>query len=88
MSTLAVLSTMPAPRHCPHTGLSTPECSCTECCRALLSRYAPALLDPGPLDVPCCVRTPVICTVGRYAEIHGISVGELRHRSSEIEVQV
>jgi hypothetical protein len=88
MSSLAVLSAMPAARHCPHTGLSTPECFCTECCRALLSRYAPALLNPGPLDIPCCVRTSVICTVERYAEIQGISVAELRRRAATLEVQV
>lgn len=88
MSAALVLSAMPAPHRCPHTGLSIPECCCTECCRALLSRYAPALLDPGPLEASCCVRIPAICTVERYAEIHGISVAELRRRSSQIEVQV
>jgi hypothetical protein len=88
MSALAVLSAMPAACYCPHTGVSTPECCCTECCCALLSRYAPALLEPGPLDIPCCVQTPVICTVERYAEIHGISVAELRRRAATLEVQV
>jgi hypothetical protein len=88
MRALPVLSAMPAARRCPQTGLSIPECCCTECCRALLGRYAPALLDPGPLDASCSVPTPVLCTVERYAEIHGISVAELRRRSSQIEMQV
>jgi hypothetical protein len=38
---------------CQCTGLSIPECSCRECCEGLLWRYAPALLDVGPLDLPC-----------------------------------
>lgn len=88
MSADAVLPAMTLPRRCSHTGLSIPECSCHECTRALLSRYAPALLDQGPLDLSCCVRIPVVCTVERYAEIHGISVAELKCRSSQLEVQV
>jgi hypothetical protein len=40
-------------RLCSHTGLSIPECCCRQCCEALLWRYAPALLDIGPLEVPC-----------------------------------
>jgi hypothetical protein len=31
-------------RHCPHTGVSLPECCCRHCCLGLLRRYAPQLL--------------------------------------------
>jgi hypothetical protein len=89
MKAPSVLSAMPAPcNHCPHTGVSLPECSCRECCRALVARYAPALLDQGPLDVPCCTPTPLICTIESFAELHGIPVAELRRRSTLLEVEV
>jgi len=32
-----------AKTHCPHTGLSRPECCCRRCCTELLHRYAPEL---------------------------------------------
>lgn len=88
MSAWRVLGWMSKPRLCEHTGVSVPECSCRECCRALVWRYAPALVDPGPLDLPCPIVIPAIQTVESYAKTHGISEAELRHRSSQIEVQV
>ena len=88
MSALSVLSPMPDARHCPHTGLSIPEWSCRACCRELLQRYAPALLNPGPLEQPCCIPSPAIRTAEDYASAHGITVAELRHRSSRLEVRV
>jgi hypothetical protein len=88
MSARRVLKWMSNPRLCEQTGLSIPECCCRECCRALLWRYAPALLDPGPLDLPCPTANPPIQTVESYANAHGVSEHELWIRSSQIEVGV
>jgi hypothetical protein len=76
------------PRFCEQTGVSIPECCCRECCRSLLWRYAPALVDPGPLDLPCPIASPAIQTAESYANAHGISEDELWLRSSQIEVEV
>jgi hypothetical protein len=88
MNVWRVLRSMSNHRLCQHTGVSIPECCCRECCRALMWHYAPALVDPGPLDLPCPIVIPAIQTVESYAKAHGISDAELRHRASEIEVQV
>jgi hypothetical protein len=88
MNTWRVLEWMRNPRVCEHTDVSIPECSCRECCRALVSCFAPALLDDGPLDHACGVSIPAIRTVEQYADIHGISVGEVRRRSRRLEVSV
>ena len=88
MSVWSVLRAMGDRHLCEHTGLSIPECCCRECCRALLCRYAPALVDHGPLDLPCPTAIPAIQAVESYATAHGISEEELWRRSSQIEVQV
>lgn len=88
MSAWRVLGWMSNPRVCSHTGVSLPECCCRECCRALMWRYAPALVDPGPLDLPCPIVIPAIQTVESYANAQGISEDEVRRRASQIEVQV
>jgi hypothetical protein len=88
MNLRRVLGWMSNPRLCHHSGISIPECSCWECCRALLWRYAPAFLDFGPLDLPCGVTVPATQTVESYASAHGISEDELWLRASQIEVQV
>jgi len=83
-----VLRWMRDPRICEHTGVSLPECSCRECCRALVSCFAPALVEHGRLDLPCGMSIPAIRTVEQYAGLHGISVAEARDRSSRLEVIV
>jgi hypothetical protein len=88
VSALLVLSAMPASHRCPYTALSIPECCCAECCRGLLWRYAPALVDAGPLETPCPVLTPAIRTVESYARAHGVSESELRRPASRLEVQI
>jgi hypothetical protein len=88
MSAWRVLRAMTNRRLCEHTGVSIPECCCGECCRALLWRYAPALVDPGPLDLPCPIASPAIQTVESYANSHGISRAELRRRALQLEVRV
>lgn len=88
MSARRVLGWMSNPRVCSHTGVSLPECCCRECCRALMWHYAPALVDPGPLDFPCPIVIPAIQTLESYATAHGISEDEVRLRASQLEVQV
>jgi hypothetical protein len=88
MSARRVLKWMSDPRLCDQTGVSIPECCCRECCRGLLWRYAPALVDRGPLDLPCPIVNPAIQTVESYTNAHGISEDELWLRSSQIEVQI
>jgi hypothetical protein len=44
MSAESVLSAMSPDRHCCHTGLAIPECSCGACHREQLRRHAPTLL--------------------------------------------
>jgi hypothetical protein len=72
---------------CSQTGLSTPECSCRACCRALIWRYAPALLDIGPLDLPCPMAGREIEPFESYANSQGVSEHELWLRSSQIEAR-
>jgi hypothetical protein len=50
--------------------------------------YAPALVDAGPLDLPCPIVVPAIQTLESYANVQGISEDEVRLRASQIEVQV
>jgi hypothetical protein len=88
MSARRVLKWMSHPRLCEHTGVSIPECCCRECCRSLLWRYAPALVDQGPLDLPCAIPTAAIQTVEGYANAHGVSEVELWRRSSQLEVRI
>lgn len=88
MTPWRVLWSMSNYRLCQHTGVSIPECCCRECCCALLWHYAPALVDQGPLDLPCAITTSPIQTVEGYANVHGISEVELWRRSSQIEVQI
>lgn len=85
MRARAVLPTMNHCATCLHTGLSIPECCCPECCRGLLWRYAPALLDAGPLEASCPVVAPAIQT---HAKPRGISESELRRRAPQLEIQV
>lgn len=84
MSLLRVLGWMGL---CRHTGLSTPECSCRQCCRALIWRYAPALLDQGPLEQPCAASGRGFESVEIYANPQGISEHELWLISSMVEAQ-
>jgi Zn-dependent protease with chaperone function len=53
-------------RLCQHSGIEIPECSCRECLEGLLWVYAPALLDAGPLEQPCC--TPAFGTDSAQAK--------------------
>jgi len=72
---------------CRHTGFSTPECSCRQCCHALLWRHAPALLDLGPLDLPCQMAGGATEPFESYATAQGASEHELWLRSSQIEAR-
>lgn len=72
---------------CRDTGLSTPECSCRECCRALIWRYAPALLDLGALNLPCPMAGRDIEPFESYANAQGVSEHELWLRTSQIEAR-
>jgi hypothetical protein len=88
MSSSRVLRWMSNAHVCGHTGVSVPECSCRECCRALVWLYAPALVDPSRLELPCPVVSPAIQTVESYTNAQGISEDEVWRRASQIEVQV
>jgi hypothetical protein len=70
MSAAPVLLAMRAARHCPHTGLSIPECSCRRCCEDLLPSWGPKLsrsIPSGALTTAC-----------DFAERMGVTVTELR----------
>jgi hypothetical protein len=53
----------------------------------LLWRYAPALLDQGPLDLPCVMARHGAEPTETYANTHGISEHELWLLSSATEAQ-
>lgn len=80
MSAVFVLSPMSG--HCPHTGLTIPECSCRECCRALVRHFAPELARE-PLAPPPGVG---LCTAAEYARTRGLSVAQLRSHARSLEV--
>jgi hypothetical protein len=77
MTAWRVLWSMSSSCLCQHTGLSIPECCCRECCRALLWRYAPALVDPGPLDLPCPIFTTPDIQSGEAGTAFAYLVGGL-----------
>jgi hypothetical protein len=87
MSATSVSISM-TPRRCPQTGVTIPECSCRSCCRALVSRYAPALCDPEPADPARRLAAQPLLTLGQYGKRHGISPEAVRKQAAEREVRV
>jgi hypothetical protein len=71
--------------HCPHTGLTIPECSCRECCRVLVHRYAPKLLEARQTGLN--LQAPII-PLQRYAQGVGLSVDRLKEEAARREVLV
>jgi hypothetical protein len=77
MSASTVSASM-ALRLCPQTGVTIPECSCRRCCRALVRRYAPALLDRKSAGLARRHAAQPLLTLEQYAKRHGISPGTAR----------
>ena len=85
MSAETVLPTMTPGTICSHTGLSIPECSCQGCHIEQLRHHAPALLrrSSPTLDL----EAPIV-PLEVYARARGMTVAELRHRSTQREARV
>jgi hypothetical protein len=86
MSADAVLSAMSPARHCRHSGLSIPECSCRSCHIEQLRRYAPRLAKGGSRPI-FDLQAPII-PLERYARELGVSVAQLKQDAQRREVEL